>query len=224
MGESGKSVPARVDADGTFADNGELRQHRLVHGVLPVGNHDAQRARCREGGARAESPAGRNGPVHQDLHAPGPEAVAAPRTQHLARAPQPALEVVGPLVDGGINLDAAEGNVQLAGRKAIVLDVGDPDLVGAVVGRRSVGSRGDGKQAVGRDGHGQHAIQRVVDVLADDVHAAGAARHEVGLAAEALPEAGEEPSPSFRLLLHGGFGIDLGKRLDDRDEVGHGFW
>lgn len=80
---------------------------------------------------------------------------------------------------------------------------------------------GNGDDGVGGDGHGKNRIQRVVDVLADDVHSAGGARDKLGLVAVGRLELGEEVVPSFCLRGEGIGRVDVLERVGDGDGAGH---
>ena len=80
---------------------------------------------------------------------------------------------------------------------------------------------GDGDDGVGGDGHRKHGVQRVIDVLADDVHSAGGAGHELGLVAVSGLKLGEEVVPSFCLRREGIGRVDVLEGVGDGDGTRH---
>ncbi|TKW53682.1 hypothetical protein CTA1_5506, partial [Colletotrichum tanaceti] len=203
-----------------------LRQLRLVDRLLAVGQHDGQGGGAHEGGAGAEAAADGDVAVHEDLHALGPEGGAVLAAQQAESAAQAALEVVGPLVDFGVDGHvAADGHLQDARRVLVGLGVGDAHGEGVgVVGRGVVGD-GEGEDGVGGDGHGQDRVERVVDVLADDVHAARGAGDDGGRVAVLGLELRQQRGPALRLDGQGIFGVDVGERGRGGDGAGHdGRW
>ena len=217
--EGGKNIPSRVHTNGSLTDNSQLGQLLFVNRLLAIGRHDSQGTRRDKGRARTESPASRDGSVHENLHALGLEILSMLLAQQLQSAAQARLEVVGPFVNGSVDVNLVIGNVELAGLELGVLDVGDLDPEGALLGSWQVG--GDGDDGVGGDGHGKHRVQGVVDVLADDVHSAGGARHELGLVAVGGLKLGEEVVPSFLLRGEGIGCVDVLERVGDGDGAGH---
>src|SRR3569833_397811 len=68
---------------------------------------------------------------------------------------------------------------------------------------------------------GAGSAAAVVDVLAEDVYAAGTPCHELGGMAVAGLELGEQLRPPLALMGHARFGIDVLEGLGDRDRAGH---
>lgn len=150
---------AAVDAHGALGDDGELGELGLVDLLLAVGDHDRQRGRAGEGGGRAQAATGGDGAVHEDPHGHGLVGSAVFLSEQLEGAPQAGLEVVSPLVDGGVDLDGVEGDVEGVRREAGGLDVGNLDAICAGFDRRAVDLGGHGEEAVGGDGHGEHGVK-----------------------------------------------------------------
>lgn len=214
-------LPAGVDADSTLADNGELGQLRLVNRLLAVGAHDSQGRDAGESSTGAETTTNGDGTIHQDLHALRPEARAALAAQELESAAETAPEVVGPLmdlgVDGHITVDV---DFEGAGGELVALEVCDLEFEGGRV--RGSFVDGDGEDGVGGDGHRQDGVEGVVDVLADDVHATRRAGDEGGGVAVLHLELVKQRVPALCLDGEGIFGVDVGEGRRGGDGAGHG--
>lgn len=132
--ERGKDIPSRVHTNGPLADDGQLRQLLLVNRLLAIGRHDGQSTSRHESSTRAESSASRHGAVHENLHALGPEVLSMLLAQQLQSSAQTGLEVVGPFVNGRVDVDGIVGNIELARLELGILHVGDLDPEGALLG------------------------------------------------------------------------------------------
>lgn len=210
-----------VDADGALRHNGQLGQLGLVDGFLAVGDHDGQCRGAGEGSRGGQAATGGDGAVHEDLHRDGLVVGTVLLAQELECATQAGLEVVGPFVHRGVNLDGVRGNVELAGGEFGGLDVGDLNLESARLHVGGVDFGGDGDDGIGGNGHGQDGVERVVNVLANNVDSAWGAGDKVGGLAICRLELGQEIVPPFALGGEGICCVDLVQRPRERDWAGH---
>lgn len=213
-------LPSRVYANSSFTDNGKFRKFFLIHLFHAICNHDGESTGTDKSSTGAQATADGNVAIHGDINVIGTEIGTVLLAQQLERSTQPALEVVGPLelcrVDFNISGD---WYLELGRGKLVVEDVVDADLKGLRL--RRGGPTGQGDDGVGGDGHGQNCVQRVVDVLADDVNSAGRSRHKGRLVAIGAGELGHEGVPSRSFGGEGGFGVNVCEGARDGDRARH---
>ena len=178
----------------------QLRQpglHQQLTQSVGVGGDEGGAAN--EGGRARESGAGRDAPVDEDVHPAG--GVEAGFLQYPL---VPAQEVVVPLRLALLADDEVPGGARVV-RVSRRVHVGNGEDGGVV------GGAGDGHVLL--DGHGQHAVPAVVDVLAYDVHPSRGAGHEGGL----FPVLGFEPERKLLVARPVGF-APLGEPWEIRED------
>ena len=194
-----------------FALAREVRDFRLRE-VEVERSHDRDRGCARQRGRTAQTAPGRNLTVHDYLKAYFRRFRPSGFFKEVEHALVPAHDVVRPVKARNVHRLVAIRVEDL--RRVLFLRVRHGQLV-----RGRVYLHCD--DGVDREGHGQHAVPFVVDVLADEVDAAGGAREQVGFRAVQLREGGDELRVAPLLLGYALIGVYIFDAAVHRDRA-HG--
>lgn len=164
---------------------------------MVVGLHDGQGTCAYERSTAGNTTTGGHVAIHQNLHTDRDQRASIRLAQELQCAKQTGLEVVHPFVLLRINLDIGiVGHAKFARGELLRRNVGNFNSRAGGPGGNDL----DGHNHIDAHGGREDIVEGVVDMLADDVDASRASRHEVGSVIIFLVKLGDETFPALLVL------------------------
>ncbi|KAI6773774.1 hypothetical protein HG531_000623 [Fusarium graminearum] len=140
--------------------------------------------------------------------------------EQIHHTSQTTLEVVGPFKLSCVDRNfAIKGDLKVCGLELVVLHIGNANAkrLGVAGGRCSR----DSEEGVSGDGHRQHRVQRVVNVLSNDIYSSRRASDKGSSMAVGGLKLGEEVVPSRSLFSERILRIDVAQGVGNRDRARH---